>query len=167
MDTVAPDVGGALQSTVGLFLGFGSDLFGFIVLAALVAAFAFYFGRDRVAPLIAGILAAVPLYTLFPYTSVLNGNPYLLTGLFVLLALLGLMAFSGLASFMTSGGFGFVKVLALSLVTAALLMAIAINVLPLKDIYAFSTPTLALFQSTNGLFWWLLAGVGAVFLFGK
>lgn len=167
MDNVTPDVGGALKSSVDLFLGFGSDFFAFIVLIVVVIAFAFYFGRDRLTPLIAGIYSAILLYSNFPFASYFNGNVYISVGFFILLTFLGMIAFSGLASFMSSDGVGFLKVVALAVLTAGLLMAVAIHTLPIPTIYTFSAPTLALFTSSHAFFWWLVAPVAGVFLFGK
>lgn len=164
---VTPDLGGALHGTFDLFVGYGSDLFVFIGIAALVALFAFYFGRDRLVALIAGMYAAIPLYLNFPYMDILKGNAYLEIALFVGLAFVGLVAFASLASFLGIGTVGFFKVLALSAITAALVMAIAVNILPGKSIHAFSAPTLALFANPYLFFWWLAAPLAGVFLFGK
>ncbi len=163
MDT---DIGGMLSGVLDFIISFGSDFFAFIVIAALVAAFAFYFGRDRLVPLIAGAYAALILYTAFPF-SYLGTDPYLHTTLYLLLTAVAMVAFSGLAGFMASGGVGLVKVGGLSLITAGLLMAIAINALPVKEVYAFSPPTLALFSGAQPYFWWLLAPIVGVFLLGK
>lgn len=167
MDTDAtPLIGGALQSAVDFFIGFGSDAFVFVAIAAIIAAFSFYFGRDKLVPLIAGVYAAIPLYMHFPYTGLLGGDAYLSIGLFLGLAFLGSVAFSGLAMFMASTGIGFLKVAALCLLTAGLMMAILINLLPASQIHTFSAPTLSLF-SAQFFFWWLVAPVAGVFLFGK
>lgn len=167
MDTEAtPLIGGALQSAVDFFIGFGSDALIFIAIAAIIAAFSFYFGRDKLVPLIAGVYAAIPLYTYFPYTGLLGGDPYLSIGLFLGFAFLGSVAFSGLAMFMASTGIGFLKVTALCLLTAGLIMALAINLLPAAQIHTFSAPTLTFFSS-QVFFWWLAAPVAGVFLFGK
>jgi hypothetical protein len=163
---VTPPVGDALRSSVDLFIGFGTDFFAFIFVAALVAAFAFYFGRDRLIPLIAGLLAAIPLYTHFAFIGMLGTNPMFHIGLFIILTLLGLVAFMGLSNWVPSSGAGFVKVLALSAITAGLILSIALNILPLTEVYTVSEPTHALFSSRN-FFWWLLASVGGVFLLGK
>ncbi len=168
MDPIAatPPVGDALRSSVDLFIGFGTDFFAFIFVAALVAAFAFYFGRDRLIPLIAGLLAAVPLYTHFAFIGMLGSNPWLHLGLFIILPVLGLVAFMGLSGWVPSSGVGFVKVLGLSALTAGLILAIALNVLPLTEVYAVSEPTHALFASQN-FFWWLLASVVGAFILGR
>ena len=168
MDKVAtPDVGVALHSTLDLLFGFGSDLFVFIAVAAVVAIFAFYFGRDRLMPLVAGIYAALVLYAHFPYFSYLQGNAYLEIGYFVLCTVLALIAFSGLAGFMASSGLGIIKVVALTLITAGFIMAIAVNVLPVKELHTWSPATLAVFANPQFYFAWLVAPVFGVFLFGK
>lgn len=167
METVgAPQVGEALRGTVDMVIAFGSDFFAFIVVAALVAAFAFYFGRDRLIPLVAGLLVAIPLYSYFPFAAQLGANPWLTAGLYLVLALAGLIAFSGLASWVPSSGVGFVKVLGLSAICAGVVLAVAINVLPIGELYTFSEPTRALFASSY-VFWWLLAGLGGVLVLGK
>ena len=161
-----PQVGDALKSSVDLVIAFGSDFIAFIILAALVAAFAFYFGRDRLLPLIAGVYAAVPLYTFFPFMSVIGSNPWLHLGLFVVLVGVGMVAFLGLASWVPAYGVGLVKVLGLSALTAGLILGIAINMLPLHEVYVVSAPTAALF-SAQYFFYWLLAGVGGALLLGR
>lgn len=161
-----PQVGEALRSSVDLFIGFGTDFFAFIVVAALVAAFAFYFGRDRLVPLVAGLFAAIPLYSQFAFVGLLGSNPWLHIGLFIIFTILGLVAFLGLASWVPSTGVGFIKTLGLSAVIAGMILAIALNVLPLAEVYQVSEPTHALFVSQN-FFWWLLAGVVGVFILGR
>lgn len=163
--TSSLDVGGALQGAVNLFLGFGSDVFIFITLVALIAVFAFYFGRDRLMPLVAGIYAALVLYSYFPYTVYLT-SPYLSIGLFLGLSFVGMIAFSGLAGFFSSSGVGFIKVMGLSIITALFVMAIAIYVLPASEIHTFSAPTLALFAK-EFFFWWLVVPLVGVFILGK
>lgn len=163
---VTPPVGDALRSSVDLFIGFGTDFFAFIFVAAIVAAFSFYFGRDRLIPLVAGLLAAIPLYTHFAFIGLLGTNPLLHIGLFAAFTLLGVVAFMGLSGWVPSSGTGFVKVLGLSAITAGLILSIALNILPLSEVYTVSEPTHALFSSQN-FFWWLLAAVGGVFLLGR
>lgn len=163
---VTPPVGDALRSSLDLFIGFGTDFFAFIFVAAIVAAFAFYFGRDRLVPLTAGLFTALPLYSHFAFIGALGSNPWLHIGLFGGFTVLGLVAFMGLSSWVPSTGAGFVKVLGLSAIVAGIILAIALNVLPLADIYTVSEPTRALFVSQN-FFWWLLAGVVGVFILGR
>lgn len=161
-----PQVGDALRTTVDLVIHFGTDFFAFIVLAGIVAAFAFYFGRDRLLPLIAGVYAAVPLYTYFPYMAQIGSNPWLHLGLFIFFVIVSMVAFLGLASWVPTSGVGFIKVLGLSALTAGLILGIAINMLPLHEVYTISEPTRALF-STSYLFYWLVAGVGGALLLGR
>lgn len=160
------DLGEALQLTVDLVLDFSTDFLGFIVIAAFVAAFAFYFGRDRIVPLLAGIYAAIPLYVAFPYTDFLT-TPLLHIGLFVILAVAGLIAFSGLAAFIAEGSLGFIKMIILAAVTAGMLIAVSIHILPVEEVYSFSAATKALFASNQAFFLWLLAPLVAVYVFGR
>src|SRR6185295_223693 len=89
-----------LHNLSSLITGVGSDFFAFIILTAIFLGFSFYFGRDRFAPLIAALYAALALYVAFPFTfSFLNG-PYPHIALFAGLVLLGFIAFSGLSYFM-------------------------------------------------------------------
>lgn len=167
MDTaVTPAVGEALRSTTDLLIGFASDFLAFLVVAALVAAFAFYFGRDRLIPLVAGLLVAIPLFTYFPFKTWVGADPWLNTGLYLVLTAFGLLAFSGLQSWVPSSGVGFIKTLGLSALAAGVLLAVAINILPVGEIYTVSEPTRALFASQY-FFYWLVAGVAGVFLLGK
>ena len=69
-----PQVGEALHFTLDFFISFGSDVFIFGALVASIAVFAFYFGRDRLVPLVAGCYAALALYPYFPFESILGGN---------------------------------------------------------------------------------------------
>ena len=159
---------GQFQFTVDFFVQVGTDFFAFIVVAGFVAAFAFYFGRDRLMAFIAGLYAAIVLYRAFPYGSFLpQDNPYVQIGVFVGFFLAALVAFSGLSAFLarqTSGIFG---TLVLSAVTAGLILAIAIHILPVQSLYTFSAPTLALFASAEMFFWWLLAPLAGLFFFGR
>lgn len=163
---VTPQVGDALRTTVDMVLHFGADFIAFIVLTGVVVAFAFYAGRDRLVPLIAGVYAAVPLYTYFPFMSSLGSSPYLHLGLFFLFTIVAMMAFFGLASWVSSTGIGFIKVVGLSALTAGLILGVTINLLPLHEVYTVSEPTRALF-STQYFFYWLLAGIAGAFLLSR
>lgn len=162
----SPQVGTALKTSVDLFVHFGTDFFAFIVVTVAVAAFAFYFGRDRLLPLIAGVYAAVPLYMYFPFMGTVGPNPYLHIALFVFFVIVGMVAFLGLASWVPSSGVGFFKVIGLSALTAGLILGIGLNLLPVNEIYVVSEPTRELFSSSH-LFYWFLAGVGGALLLGR
>lgn len=167
MDTaITPAVGDALRSSTDLLIGFASDFFAFIVVAALVAAFAFYFGRDRLIPLVTGVVVAVPLYTYFPFKDLTGADPFLNLGLYIVFAVVSMLALSGLQSWVPSSGVGFVKVLGLSAISAGVILAVAISLLPLGEVYSVSAPTQALFAS-HYFFYWLAAGVAGVFLLGR
>jgi hypothetical protein len=162
--SATPQVGEALTYTTDFFIAFGTDLFIFAALAALVAVFAFYYGRDRLTPLVAGCYAALALYEYFPFQALLGGNLYLEAGVYIVFMVIGLVAFSGLASWLPSSGVGFLSVLLLSAIIALFMMAIAVNVFP--GLWAWSAPTLALF-SADKLFWWILAPLIGVFILGR
>lgn len=151
---------------VDLFLDFSTDFFAFIVIAALVAAFAFYFGRSRIVPLVASLYAAIPLYSAFPYTEYLT-TPLIHLALFSAFIVAGLVAFSGLAAFIAEGSLGFIRLGILSAFTAGVVIAAAIHVLPVEELYTFSAPTKALFASAEAYFFWLLAPLVAVYVFGR
>jgi hypothetical protein len=163
---VTPQVGDALRTTVDLVIAFGTDFFAFIVVAALVAAFAFYFGRDRLIPLVAGVYAGIPLYLNFPYMGLIGSNPWLHIGLYVAFVVVGLVGFMGLSNWVPTSGVGLIKTLGLSALTAGLILGIAINILPLHEIYVVSGPTQALFASQY-FFWWLVGGLAGVLVLGK
>ncbi len=148
-------------------LSFGADFFAYIVVAALIAGFALFFGSDRFMALVAGIYAAIPLYMFFPYKDMLGDSPYLSVGLYLLFAALALVAFSGLSTFLSSTGFGFVRTIILSVLIAGFLLAVAIHILPMDKIYTFSGPTKALFSSSTAYFWWLVAPLAGIFFFGR
>ena len=162
-----PAVSASFTDVTHTLLSFGTDFFAFIVLAALIALFAVTFGSDRLMPLTAGIYAGIPLYTAFPYREMLGDNPYVVIGLYLFFVIIGLVAFSGLASFLSSTGLGFVRTVALSIVIAGFLLAVAIHILPAQEVYAFSEPTKALFASPVAYFWWLVAPLAGVFFLGR
>ncbi len=161
------DIFGQTQSVTDLLYGFGTDFLAFIVLTIIIAGFAFYFGRDRLMPLIAGIYTAIPLYMNFPFMSHLNGNAYFEIGLYIVFVILGLVAFSGLSYFIGGESLGFLKLLILSVVTAGLLLAVSIHILPVEKIYTISAATKVLFTSAQSYFWWLLAPLVGVFFFSR
>lgn len=161
-----PDVSVPLKSTLDLFLGFGADFFAFIFVAAVIAVFAFYFGSDRLMPLTAGLYAAIPLYTYFPFTEALGSNPYLSIGLYAILAILATICFSGLSYFMAGGGVGFLKTGALAVIIAGFVLAVSIHTLSIESVYTLSEPTKALFDP-KFLFWWLLAPLAGLFVMGR
>lgn len=163
---MGPDLAGILEYVVDLVIHFAADFIAFIVIAAVIGAFAFYFGRDRILPLAAAFYAAIPLYTVFPYVEYIT-TPLLSIALYLILALIGLIAFSGLSSFIASGSLGFVKLVVLSGALAGMLIAVSIHILPVEQLYTFSAPTRALFESTEAFFFWLLAPLAAIYIFGR
>ncbi len=161
------DVGATLETVTTILVHFATDFFAFLVVAAVVAAFAFYVGRDRIVPLIASLYASIPLFVYFPYDTSAFGGIIVTLALWVTFVLLGLVAFSGLSAFIASGSVGLIKMLALSAATAGLIIAIGVHILPVQTIYSFSAPTLALFNSTEAFFFWLVAPLAGIFLFGR
>lgn len=164
----APSIEGPLQQTVDIVLAFSTDFLAFIVVASLVAAFSFYFGRDRLMTLIAGLYAAIPLYQFFPFRSMLPAdNAYVDIGIFVAFFFLGTLGFSGLSAFLARSSASFLGTGILSVLTGGLVLAIAIHILPVQDVYTFSPPTLALFESDQAFFGWLVAPIIGLFFFGR
>ena len=156
------------RALTDFIIGFGIDFIAFIIIAGLIAAYAFYFGRDRLVALIGGLYAAVLLYQKFPYGSFLPAdNPYIQIGLYVGFTLVAMIAFSGLSFFLARSTSSFLGTAILSIVTAGLILAIGIHILPVQQLYTFSAPTLALFSSDQSFFWWLVAPLAGLFFFGK
>ncbi|MFQ5540811.1 MAG: hypothetical protein ACE5F4_01010 [Candidatus Paceibacteria bacterium] len=160
------EIADVLQFTVDLLLAFAVDFLAFIVIAGAVALFALYFGRDRIVPLTAALYAAIPLYVAFPYTEFVT-TPLVHVALYIVLTLLALIAFSGLSAFIASGSLGLVKLAIISGAIAGMLIAISIHILPVEELYTFSAPTRALFESGEAFFLWLLAPLAAIFVFGR
>ncbi len=161
-------IAGPLQFAVDYVIAFGADFFAFIIVAGAIAALAFYFGRDRLISFVAALYAAVVLYRAFPYGSMLPAdNPYVQIGVFVGFTLIALIAFSGLSFFLARTTSSFLGTAILSAVTAGLILAISIHVLPVQTLYSFSPPTMALFASPEMFFWWLVAPLVGLFFFGR
>lgn len=160
------DLAGWLQFAVDFLLDFATDFLAFIVIAAAVAAFAFYFGRNRIVPLAAAFYAAIPLYIAFPFSQFIT-TPLLHVALYAALAFLAFVAFSGLASFVSDGNLGFIQLAFLSAAIAGMLIAVSIHILPVEDVYTFNVATRALFESSQAFFFWLLAPLAAIFVFGR
>ena len=160
------DVGGTLQTVTEQVINFSTDFFAFIIVAAVVAVFAFYTGRSRIVSLLAGIYAAIPLYVAFPYTDILT-TPLMHILLFAVLVAAGMIAFSGLSAFVAEGGVGFFNIAILSGVTAGVLIAVSIHILPVEQIYSISAPTKALFASSESFFLWLLAPLVTIYFLGR
>lgn len=163
----APGVSQQLKSVTDTVFGFGTDFLAILVVAALVGAFALYFGRDRLTPLIAALYAAIPLYSAFPFTLSLLDNPYMKIGLYFVFALIGFVTLSGLSYFMASDSIGFLRVTVLSILTAGLLIAIGVHVLPVEKVYSFTPSVRTLFASNQAFFWWLAAPLIGLFFFGR
>lgn len=166
-DLQPSDVGSTLETVTAILVHFATDFFAFLVVAAVVAAFAFYFGRDRIVPLIAALYASIPLFIYFPYDTSAFGGVIVTLALWLFFVLIGLVAFSGLGAFIASGSVGIVKMLLLSGATAGLVLAIFIHILPVQDIYTFSGPTIALFDSSEAFFFWLVAPLVGIFFLGR
>lgn len=161
------DVGTTIETLTTVLVHFAGDFVAFLIVAAVVAAFAFYFGRDRIVPLVAALYASIPLFLFFPYDTAPYGGVLVVLSLWLGFVLLALVAFSGLAAFVASGSIGFIKVVILSAATAGLILALAIHVLPVEELYTFSAPTRALFDSAEAFFFWLVAPLAGIFLFGR
>lgn len=166
MDPVPVDLTGPLQWAIDFFIHVGTDFFAFVVVAAVIAAFAFYFGRDRFMPLVAALYAAIPLWQAFPWLEFIT-TPTLSIALYFGLALVALIAFSGLSAFLAGSSVGFIKLVFLSALTAGMILAIGIHILPVQELYTFSAPTLALFASHQAFFLWLAAPLAGLFFFGR
>ncbi|PIR85516.1 hypothetical protein COU15_00265 [Candidatus Kaiserbacteria bacterium CG10_big_fil_rev_8_21_14_0_10_45_20] len=167
MEDIQTDLGGNLDSVLNFFIHFGSEFLAFIVLTAIVVAFTFYFGRERIAPLIAGLYIAIPLYQIFPYEEGILTTPLLQISFYLLIVVLTMVAFSGLSSvFPTSGG-GLIGLVILSAITAGMVIAIAIHILPVESLYTFSGATKALFESSQAFFLWMVAPIVGVFFFSR
>lgn len=165
MSTSTPDFGVLFHQALSFITGFTNDFFALIVLTAAIAAFAFYFGRNRLMPLIAGMYAGVPLYVFFPYHTPLLQDPYIAVALYLFFVFISFIAFSGLSAFMASAERSLLRVVIVSALVAGALLAIGIHILPLEQIYSFNAKTEALFASGQAFFWWLLAPlVGLFFL---
>lgn len=163
-----PSIAEPLKAALDYIIAFGADFFAFIVVAGAIATLAFYFGRDRLVSLIAALYAAIVLYRAFPYTSLLPAdNAYVQIGVFVAFAFVALIAFAGLSFFLARSTSSFFGTAVLSGVTAGLVLAIAIHVLPVQTLYSFSAPTLALFASPEMFFWWLVAPLAGLFFFSR
>lgn len=161
------DVGITLDLVIQTLTAFATDFFAFLVVAAAVAAFAFYFGRNRIVPLVAALYASVPLFIFFPFDTTPFGGVTVTLALWVGLVFLSMLAFSGLASFVAEGSIGFIKLIILSAATAGLILALAVNVLPVAEVYTFSAPTMALFNTPQMFFFWLAAPLVGIFVFGR
>ncbi len=168
METINPsDVGGTLEFLTTTAIHLATDFFAFLVIGGVIAGFALYAGRDRFAPLIAALYASIPLFMFFPYDVSAYGGVIVQLALWVFIVLLALVAFSGLSSFVAGGSIGLIKLLILSATTAGFLIAVGIHILPVEQVYTFSAPTRALFVSSEALFFWLVAPLAALFLFGR
>ena len=147
-------------------MSFGTDFFSFIVVAGIVLLFAVYFGRDRIAPLIASLYAALALYEAFPFPTMIQG-PYLHIGLYLLFTVLLFVAFSGLSYFMAARSGSFLAEIIMAVLIAGFVLAISIHVLPVQDIYTFTSATKALFTSNQMFFWWLIGPLAGLFFLGR
>lgn len=155
------------QHFLDIILGFASDFSAFIAVTVVILLFALYFGKDRLAPLVAAIYSALALYTAFPYMTMLPASPYMKIGLYLVFVLLSFITFSGLSYFMAAHSGGYVSELIISALIAGCLLAIAIHVLPVQQVYTFGTATKALFASNEFFFWWLAAPLAGLFFLGK
>jgi len=161
------DVGDTLTLVTTILVAFATDFFAFLIVAGIVAGFAFYFGRNRIVPLLASLYASIPLFIYFPYDTSAYGGIIVTLALWLGFVLIGMIVFSGLASFVAASSIGFVKLIVLSAATAGLILALAVNVLPVQEVYTFSAPTLALFNTPEMFFLWLSAPLIALFFFGR
>ncbi len=151
------------HSALNFIIGFGNDFFVFIITAGLVVGFAFFIGRNRLMPLIAGLYTAIPIYIFFPFQSTLLSDPWIALALYAVTTFLAYTAFSGLSHFMGSAPRSFLRVGSISVIVAGMLLAVGIHVLPLENIIAFNAVTKALFASNLSFFLWLIAPLGALF----
>lgn len=168
MDNFQPsEVGLTLEQLTETIVHFTADFFGFIAVAAVIAAFAFYFGRNRIVPLVASLYSATLLFLYMPYDLSPYGGDIVPIALFLVFVALGLIVFSGLADFLASNSVGILGLVILSAATAGLVIAVSIHILPFETFYTFSSATRALFDSAEALFFWLAAPLVAIFFFNR
>ena len=160
-------IGALLQTIWNNILQFSAEFLAFVVVSAGVAAFAFYFGRNRILPFIAALYASIPLYVSSPFDLSPYGGAIVEIAFWILLVFLAYVAFSSLGSFIASVSVGFLNVVILSVTTAGLILAIAISVVPIQTFYTFTPATLALFNTPQGFFFWLVAPLAALFVFTR
>jgi len=145
---------------------FSTDFFAFIVVGAVILLFVLYFGRDRIAPLIAALYAALALYQSFPFMAQVSGA-YLQIGLYLFFALVLFVAFSGLSYFMAARSGSFLAEVIMAALIAGFLLAISIHILPVPEVYTFTSATKDLFASNESFFWWLVAPLAGLFFVGR
>lgn len=163
---IVPSANDALHSLVNQVGSFGADFLSLIIVTAVILAFALYFGRDRIAPLIAALYAALTLYTAFPFPSMISGA-YMHIGLYLLFVVILFTAFSGISYFMAARSGSFIAELIMAVLIAGFVLAISIHILPVQDVYTFSTATKDLFLSDQYFFWWLVAPLAGLFFIGR
>ena len=163
---VVPSANDALHNLLLQLSSFSTDFFAFIVITAAVLLFALYFGRDRIAPLIAALYGALTLYGAFPFPSMVQG-PYMQIGLYVVFTVLLFIAFSGLSYFMAARSGGFVAEIIMAVLIAGFLLAVSIHILPVQEVYAFTGATKDLFASNQAFFWWLVGPAVGLFFIGR
>ena len=160
-------LGNTLGNITNTLVHFAGDFFGFIAVSALVAAFAFYFGRNRIVPLIASLYAATILFLYTPYDLTPFGGDIVAVALFIVYVLVSMAVFSGLSAFLASESVGVIGLLILSAITAGMIIAISIHIVPFETFYTYSPATRALFDSAQALFFWFAAPLVAIFFFNR
>jgi hypothetical protein len=159
-----------LSDLVSTALSIGSDFFAFLVLTAILAAYGFYTGRDRLVALMLAVYPALLLYNVLPqeWITMLGGSPWVAIGAFAVLLIGANVAITGTVN--AIGGSSLPDLIGLVIIaaaTAGVILAISIHTLPVLQVFTFSTPTIALFTSQVGVFWWYLAPLVAAFFFAK
>lgn len=164
--TTLPQANDAIQNLWSQLMSFSTDFFSFIVVAGVILLFAVYFGRDRIAPLVAALYASLALYEAFPFPTMIQG-PYLHIGLYLLFAVILFIAFSGLSYFMAARSGSFIAEIIMAILIAGFVLAVSIHVLPVQDIYTFTSATKELFASSQSFFWWLIGPLAGLFFLGR
>jgi hypothetical protein len=153
--------------------GVSLDILVLAILFVALAAYAFYFGKNKLIAFILAFYPAILLFQAFPYTEnltfwrgsadqVVFSKLLIFLVFFILLNVVLLKVVSGEFAYSRSGKFFQVGILALSGVI--ILLAFSHYFLPLKGMYTFSSATEKIFAIRDGVFWWFLVPLVGVFI---
>ena len=136
-----------------------------LVIAAVLFAFSYKFGRASFLSLIIAFYVGFAIYTVFPYTAVITaaGTTPLSTTVASVLLYLVLTGVSYMVIRKSSDGgiltMGNIGVLILALLTGGFLIALSYHTFAIQDLYRFTPQIEMYFTPAKYFFWWFIAPI--------
>lgn len=160
----------ATQGVASVWLVAGNFLI-LLILTLIMIGFSYRAGRGGIISLLVAFYVGYALYMVFPYTKdIIGAGSSVPTKAIISIVIYAIGTFIPFHFIqrLVGNGFGtlsFLPRFALSLLSAAFLLALAYHVFHVSNIYTFPGPINSLFAPNEFFFWWFIAPLVGLLLF--